>query len=439
MAPISILPHEILREIFLYFQPDPPSRVEFPKAVVQLSAVCRYWRRIILSISHLWTQVVYKVARYCDNQLLREHLSWLKIFLKRSGSLPLDITLEIYSLDGEVQSKLFEFLMIKAPFHRWRSLELYCPFCPSPGWQSTSLTGEFSSLTSLSYHGYPIGLFPLLPIINRSANQLRQLYVSSLDAQFMMKLHPSIMGRISALITGDTMVNLNLPSNITKLHVRNLPLYPLPHIVSLTTEILSLDSFIPSRFPNLRVLEVTSKLEGLSRIPISIPSLRCLIFRTGYVPALDLIRAPSLESIQFLYSLYAHGPWLRGAVNSSLYDISPVDLILEANVNQNFVIIILSKSPRVKTLTLRLVNEGPCEWLVEALSERANGDERDGTTNAWKLCTHLITLRIKLLQDQKNTEVWTAYLQRILRGRDGSALRSIICEWQDGNEMTVSA
>jgi hypothetical protein len=148
---------------------------------------------------------------------------------------------------------------------------------------------------------------------------------------------------------------------------------------------------------------------------------------------LNLVRSPSLESLQIFRPPYAIGDnSLREAVNSPLYDLSPVDLILEAEIYQNILILIFSKSPRVENLTLRLADEEPCEWLVDALSERMNRGEQDGKTDAWKLCTRLITLRIKLLQDQKNTEVWKACLQRILHGRTGSALTSVTCEWQDG-------
>jgi hypothetical protein len=434
MAPIYSLPPEILREIFLYFQPERSLRARFPKGVVRLSTVSQRWRSIIFNTSLLWTQVVCNVPNSCDNneQHLTEYLSWLEIYLKRSGSLPLDV-----SLGGKMQTELFQFLIKNAPFHRWRSLTLYYPAPPS---QSMSLTGEFSSLISLSCRGFSIDDCPLLPIINQSANQLRQLHVSSHDAQFMMKLYPSIMGRISALTTADDMdSNLHLPSNITKIHVKTLPLHPSPHIVSLTTGILSLDSFDPSRILNLRELEVTATLHGLSRIPITIHSLRCLILRTRYVPALDLIRAPSLESLQ-ICPHYAGGyNWLREAFSSPLYDLSPVDFILEADIDQNFVILILSKSPRVETLTLQLMDKEPCEWLVAALSERTIGGEQDDQADAWKLCPHLITLRIKLTQNQKNTEVWKAYLLRILHGRNGSVLRSITCEWEDGNETTVLA
>jgi hypothetical protein len=438
MAPISILPPEILREIFLYFQPYWSLQAQFPKEAVQLSTVCKRWRSIIINISLLWTQVICRVPWSNDYQRFRGLLSWLEIYLKRSGSLPLDVELEIHDLSEDMQHELFQFLMEKAPFHRWQSLDLY--YSPLPP-RSTSLAGEFSSLIFFAYRGCPIGDCPFLPIVNRSATQLRQLDVISRDAQSMMKLCPSIMGRISALTTAGDMDNLNLPSNITKIHVGNLPLHHSPYIVSITTEVLSLNSFNPSRFPNLGELEVTTTLRAFSRAPspITIHSLRCLIIRAEFIPALDLIRAPSLESLQILHPCSATGYWVHKTVDSPLYDLSPVDLILQAEIDQNILILLLSKSPRVETLTLRLADEEPCEWLVEALLERMNRGEKDGKTNSWKLCTCLITLRIKLLQDQKNTEMWKACLQRIPRGRKGSVFRSITCEWQDGNETTVLA
>ncbi|TFY65417.1 hypothetical protein EVG20_g5601 [Dentipellis fragilis] len=82
LAPIHILPVEILCSIFFYIVHDPrrrPARAN--RRLMCTSAVCNFWRRIILSHPRLWTRI---------NILSSEHAS---LALERSQNVPIDVNL----------------------------------------------------------------------------------------------------------------------------------------------------------------------------------------------------------------------------------------------------------------------------------------------------------------------------------------------------------
>ncbi|KAG2044629.1 hypothetical protein BDR03DRAFT_995811 [Suillus americanus] len=100
------LPTEILSEIFLYCLPVPDDVLPSPiRAPVLLTGICRRWREVAVNFPSLWCtlQLVadddwYRRARFYD--------SWLK----RSGGLPLSLTLECLSDLSGPRSLLQEYI-----------------------------------------------------------------------------------------------------------------------------------------------------------------------------------------------------------------------------------------------------------------------------------------------------------------------------------------
>ena len=72
-APINKLPPEILALIATFFEPG--------RQLIDVTAVCRYWRAALLSFPRLWGRIT------CSNELL------FKTYLERSKAVPLEVRL----------------------------------------------------------------------------------------------------------------------------------------------------------------------------------------------------------------------------------------------------------------------------------------------------------------------------------------------------------
>lgn len=97
LAPVSCLPAEVLREIFLtVYMKDP-----FSNDRLSISRVCSVWRSISLATPHLWATVrATQFARFGD---------WLSMHAQRSQPLPMDFIMtmgndEYPSLTGTVKA-----------------------------------------------------------------------------------------------------------------------------------------------------------------------------------------------------------------------------------------------------------------------------------------------------------------------------------------------
>jgi hypothetical protein len=185
---IDRLPPEILSCIFMEVSYSSISRWEL------IEHVCRLWRRIVLSMSNLWTSI--KVTTNFN-------LDKLRLELSRSGSLPLDIALILRpeNLVGlEIHTpiltrKLSEALeLLKLQLHRWKSLEFdsfhsqymkvfleflsWCP--PPPQLQKLAISGK----------AFPFGVddhamrYPpsIPPFDHASLPLLRQVYLEGIEA-----------------------------------------------------------------------------------------------------------------------------------------------------------------------------------------------------------------------------------------------------------------
>lgn len=121
MAPIDILPPEILAEILKVAQPPKRSRYWIPYEVM-ISHVSSHWRDVALDTPQLWTRIdIYSL----------HSLAWIPSYLARSSTLPIDVRFDIWQSDRSSSSipaatTILPLIEATLPhIERWQSLMLF--------------------------------------------------------------------------------------------------------------------------------------------------------------------------------------------------------------------------------------------------------------------------------------------------------------------------
>ncbi|KAF9073625.1 hypothetical protein BDP27DRAFT_1417095 [Rhodocollybia butyracea] len=121
-APIRRIPLEILTKI-LEFSCLPPRdsllrRYDIISTIATVSNVCVAWKRAAAATPKLWSVFCFDSMKHSN---LLKDISWAQDWFARSGSMPLDVHLELYSLEFSVTSLLECILELH---HRVRVLEI---------------------------------------------------------------------------------------------------------------------------------------------------------------------------------------------------------------------------------------------------------------------------------------------------------------------------
>ncbi|KAJ7259871.1 hypothetical protein C8J57DRAFT_1472016 [Mycena rebaudengoi] len=125
ISPMRAIPPEILQEIFLACLPVNHGAVmHVSEAPLLLGRVCRMWRSIALATASLWASVHISVPEreYSSDAVC--HCKALQIWLQRSGSCPVSISL---AFPGDYSVEYTEhFIDILLSYHhRWKELKLF--------------------------------------------------------------------------------------------------------------------------------------------------------------------------------------------------------------------------------------------------------------------------------------------------------------------------
>ncbi|KAJ7578717.1 hypothetical protein C8J56DRAFT_1111824 [Mycena floridula] len=135
IAPIRLLPEDVLREIFVRCLPcSEAAATVTTDAPLLLGRICRSWRELALSTTALWTSIHVKFSHLLDlprgQRLCQEVQTWLG----RSGTCSLAINVEYVRLiDERLNADLFKDLVIDfiksltSDSTRWRSVEITAP------------------------------------------------------------------------------------------------------------------------------------------------------------------------------------------------------------------------------------------------------------------------------------------------------------------------
>ncbi|KAF9067145.1 hypothetical protein BDP27DRAFT_1329352 [Rhodocollybia butyracea] len=145
----SRLPVEVLGEIFVHCLPtDRFSYISAAQAPLLLTSICQRWREVALSFPSLWNTL----HIFLDDEISPEEISQteetIQIWLGRSKSLPLFISLVIDSKAPAVPDSLFEALMSHSKRFTTLRLVLDMPYFSL----LNDLAPEFPALTVLSLH-----------------------------------------------------------------------------------------------------------------------------------------------------------------------------------------------------------------------------------------------------------------------------------------------
>ena len=108
IAKINGLPPEMLAAIFVYLSKQAPGHVApyFVQDLISVTHVCRSWRQAAITAPELWSEVT------------MTNLEMIKVFLKRSGAVPLNVSLRLSSETED--DELFKAVVLHT--HRFRRL-----------------------------------------------------------------------------------------------------------------------------------------------------------------------------------------------------------------------------------------------------------------------------------------------------------------------------
>ncbi|KAJ7592786.1 hypothetical protein C8J56DRAFT_929485, partial [Mycena floridula] len=141
LAPIRLLPEDMLREIFVNCLPsNKPANIAITDAPLLLGRICRSWRELALSTPELWASIHVHFLHPFDTIRVQRLYDEAQAWIARSGTCPLTVAVT-YRHEDPIVVKFIDYLTKLSK--RWSSLDIGAPF----GW--------LTSLTSLSEDDVP--------------------------------------------------------------------------------------------------------------------------------------------------------------------------------------------------------------------------------------------------------------------------------------------
>ncbi|KAF5364564.1 hypothetical protein D9758_005503 [Tetrapyrgos nigripes] len=156
--PKSVIPPEVLEQIFLHCRRDNSIVTDINDAPFNISQICHQWRDIVLQIPHLWSSFPFIFSTTSS----RPSLPVLETVLYRSGSAPLSFSLAYRELGAdnlpslESDSRIFQvFDALLHHISRWETVHLDLPhdtLFPSHFSDILDQTSTLPMLKDLSVH-----------------------------------------------------------------------------------------------------------------------------------------------------------------------------------------------------------------------------------------------------------------------------------------------
>ncbi|KAG8842027.1 hypothetical protein FRB91_004485 [Serendipita sp. 411] len=455
---VNKLPTEILQQILkrVAMGPEQNMATAAPALRRHLLGVCFRWREIILNMAELWTFVrIYLIKTEYEGKetTFQNALATLDLNLSRTSSQLLDIYWHT-SLDGSHVTQLFKVINTRAPFCRWRSLEIDTDFWHSYKLHSIRSDDRFSNLESLKIRWCQReGL--LLLINSTISSNFRSFH--NIGAYTPADLLRDRISNIMSRATELTLPNFGaallppLPPQITTLSIWSMTLQSTAHIRHLTIHLSpSISQFFDHDWSSLISLDVlftrTQQSHPLPQQTILFPRLQTLVVREGRFRSLISISAPSLVSLRL-----ERGHESIEKANRSLFDtISHPSYTVKSMGKLE---IGFPLSPMVLASVIR---DFPA---VESL-----GFGFDDSYDGWEVIRHVICERryvkvewserlkdnfmagVKILKLQMNwilgddvfENPWKAYTAKIFEDIPGKQLETIRCSWPRGDSWELT-
>ncbi|KAF9075534.1 hypothetical protein BDP27DRAFT_1038976 [Rhodocollybia butyracea] len=295
LAPIRLLPFEILSEIFYeYVGNSRDARLR-----LLLTHVCLAWRRVAHGTSKLWTGLELLNSRGFKSFM--EHGEMMVDWLSRSGTLPLNVSVG----QGCVED----------PLHLKNLLDNLVPFCSRL--QSLTLTFPFRALTSQQGAFLALGEcpFPALKKLDLDIDDIRGYWVKKFACRrFTTFINAPLLNDVKLRLGGEACIKENpvsilldtLPIPVNQLHsihleFRHYPVDPRSYLDLLK----SCSALVECRL--LCVGWLRGPLAEL--LPMTFPTLRILSLEQWDDPSesrfIQLITVPSLDTFRIDHSIYS--------------------------------------------------------------------------------------------------------------------------------------
>ncbi|KAJ7592815.1 hypothetical protein C8J56DRAFT_1161846 [Mycena floridula] len=125
LAPIRLLPEDMLREIFINCLPsNKPAAIAITDAPLLLGRICRSWRDLALSTSELWASIHVQFSHQLDPLRARRLCDEAHVWIARSGTCPLTIAVTCRKEDPAANNFLDSLTKLSK---RWRSIDIEAP------------------------------------------------------------------------------------------------------------------------------------------------------------------------------------------------------------------------------------------------------------------------------------------------------------------------
>ncbi|KAG8864395.1 hypothetical protein FRC20_010257 [Serendipita sp. 405] len=456
---ISNLPTELLLQILKEAARNPgwDEATHSPAGRRVLSAVCFRWRDIVLNTAEIWSlvRVHLEKTRYSGKESTFEKaLAALELDLSRTRSQLLDVYWNS-RLDLAHAKRVFQVVMERAPFCRWRSLEIY-----NDSWDSYSLHAirseeRFYNLESLRVRWCQVNGF--LPLINRTVSSNFRFFYDK-DSILATKLYESDMNNIISRTTELTLPDFGhnpippLPPHNTRLSVCSVNLREASHVQHLKVRSpLSISQFVDHKWSSLVSLDVwftkPRSSRPLQQQLVLLPRLQTLIVSGGYFEPILNISTPPLDRLR----LERGHENVKGA-NSSLSNTlshPSFSLISTKKLEISFPLLpavlttVIIHFSSIGSLGLGLDNSYDGWELVRHVicEKRYLGEAggAGGTTSVAGL-EDIFLAQIETLELQMSwnnggialKDTWKAYMARIFDDTRGKQLAMIRCSWPNG-------
>ncbi|KAJ7592818.1 hypothetical protein C8J56DRAFT_483340 [Mycena floridula] len=125
LAPIRLLPEDMLREIFLNCLPsNKPADIAITDAPLLLGRICRTWRELALSTPELWASIHVHFSQQFDPPRVQRLCDEAHAWISRSGTCPLTIGVTCRNQSPAANNFLDSLTKLSK---RWRSIDIEAP------------------------------------------------------------------------------------------------------------------------------------------------------------------------------------------------------------------------------------------------------------------------------------------------------------------------
>lgn len=401
LAPVRILPEEVLSEIFQTVHQH------LDIGGWTLTQVCRVWRAVAFDTPSLWSTVKYSPKAQSRNKFGKEQCRTVRELastFRRSKEALLDVELDLSfnNMRPFIRDRFEALSSVLDPISgRIRKLTLWRPHMDTESPGISLFTKPLTSLQQLSFHGYSTLFFlrNLLQLVDDTARNFSHMRLMMTDGTSLLPTQLTLWPRLMHL---ETQVPLSLSVLSGCINLRTLllqrDLHPswlndftdvvtFPHLEAATIHNPHI-FFARISAPALQRLVITARfVSSTSSPPIHLPSLLELEIPAPVETYTDFCIAPLLRSMKIGCnkgdrSIVSSREDQR---NTKKYSTSSLELLKLENVaiEEDLLLDILQCHSRIKELILDEVPCAPaiithlCAFTASSPSEPTEDMERE--------------------------------------------------------------